>query len=318
MEKLFIALALLTLYGCSSEQKLPSGESFFENTTRMEFVYVPGGCFQMGVGEQEAAFLKKEYVAEILSSKDEMRYWDVTKAKNETEKNEKLMLAAKTRFEARHEDEIPAHEVCVDPFYIGKYEVTQRQYQKIMNENPAMRSQNSANPVESVSWPNAVKFTELLGKGSGYKFRLPTEAEWEYAARAGTMTVRHFGDTITCNDALYANRKGDQNECRENLTAIKVPVGSTAPVGSYSPNGYGLYDVLGNVAEWCLDSYHSEMYTKSEKMNPLGTEGVPRVHRGGSLVDSGKYLRSSRRGFLSEDTIGNMIGFRVAIPQKLF
>lgn len=259
--------------------------------------------------------MKKELIKDILADPKEMKYWEVSSAQNESIRNSKLRDAANIRFKAQHKNKLPLHEVCLDPFFMGKYEVTQEQFMKIMKTNPSKAIGNSSHPVELVSWDQAVQFTQLLSKSSQYSFRLPTEAEWEYAARGATTTVRYFGDSITCKDALFSNRKGDTDTCGETLKRMKIVTDSTAPGGLYPANPYGLHDMLGNVSEWCLDGYHSDMYSTSEKMNPLGEDARYHVYRGGSWRDKAEYLRSASRDFLEQDVKGTMIGFRVVLPK---
>ncbi|MEK7450052.1 MAG: formylglycine-generating enzyme family protein [Planctomycetota bacterium] len=147
-------------------------------------------------------------------------------------------------------DEKPIHEVALNSFLISKYEVTQGQWQKIMNNNPS-NFKGDNNPVEQVSWDDCQEFCKRseTESASGGKtgLRLPTEAEWEYAARAGTTTKYYWGDSIN-DDYLWDN---------SNL--------GTHPVGQKKPNGFGLYDMLGNVWEWCQDWYGAIYYQTSSK-----------------------------------------------------
>ncbi|MCI5212448.1 MAG: formylglycine-generating enzyme family protein, partial [Candidatus Electrothrix sp. ATG2] len=131
-----------------------------------------------------------------------------------------FMMGAPPDEKDREDDEGPVHEICVDGFYMGKYEVTQGQWQKIMGNNPASFKKGDKYPVENVSWNDALKFlTELNGK-SGKNYRLPTEAEWEYAVRAGTNTARYWGDDIDCDKAMYGNHKKMGGSCMTFVVAI--------------------------------------------------------------------------------------------------
>jgi formylglycine-generating enzyme required for sulfatase activity len=149
----------------------------------------------------------------------------------------------------RDEDEGPQHQVTVAPFFMGKYPMTQEQWEAVMGKNPSY-FKGKKRPVENVSWHEANEFCQQLLQKTGKKYRLPSEAEWEYACRAGTTTPFHFGETITTD---VANYKG-------NDTYASAPKGvdreQTTDVGSFPPNRFGLYDMHGNVWEWCADASH--------------------------------------------------------------
>lgn len=164
-------------------------------------------------------------------------------------------------------DELPVHEVCLDTFYIDKYEVTQADYQLETGSNPSHFSDCPRCPVESVTWFEANAYCELVGK------RLPTEAEWEYAARGRGKKVK------------YGMEKNRLTLADANIFTSIIS-GHTQPVGSYPPNSVGLFDMTGNVAEWVADWYDDGYYAKSGKKNPRGPdEGKFRVLRGGSCMD---------------------------------
>jgi len=207
-----------------------------------------------------------------------------------------------------YSDEKPIHTVYLDSFYIDKYEVTNAQYRKFMDATGRRHSVQDPwnipnHPVVGVSWDDAVDYSHWAGK------RLPTEAEWEKAARGGLMSKRYpWGDTLTHDNANYNGIGGiDKWEY-------------TSPVGSFAPNGYGLYDMAGNVWEWCMDRYDEEYYAKSPVKNPEGPIRVDRrvsmsdydrVCRGGSW-QPGDTLRVARRGYRWPKSDFADVGFRCA------
>jgi formylglycine-generating enzyme required for sulfatase activity len=194
------------------------------------------------------------------------------------------------------DDEKPAHPVRITKgFEIGKYEVTQAQWEAVMESNPS-DFKGADRPVEQVSWNDVQEFlANLNGRNDGYRYRLPTEAEWEYAARAGTA-----GEYYGSLDAIawYGRNSGDQ----------------THPVGGKLPNAWGLYDVLGNVWEWCQDWHKDDYYTefpKSPAVDPRGpAKGEYRVLRGGSWYKYLWFLRVSSRFRERPSARYRHIGFR--------
>jgi formylglycine-generating enzyme required for sulfatase activity/serine/threonine protein kinase len=194
-----------------------------------------------------------------------------------------------------------AHEVTLtQPFEIGVYEVTQEQYERVMGINPS-EFKAPQNPVEQVSWDDAVEFCRTLSavpaeKAAGYVYRLPTEAEWEYSCRAGTTTMYSFGNSESGlgGYAWYAKNSGK----------------TTLPVGVKKPNPWGLYDMHGNVNEWCQDWYGD--YPSGSVTDPTGpASGSQRLHRGGSWSSSSGYCRSAIRGRFTPDGRASYLGFRV-------
>jgi formylglycine-generating enzyme required for sulfatase activity len=190
------------------------------------------------------------------------------------------------------------HEVTLTkPYYMGKYEVTQEQWESVMGNNPSI-SEGAKLPVTNVSWEDCQEFIKELNAKTSGGYRFPTEAEWEYACRAGTSTAYSFGDIITPKDANIDDSK----------------IGKPVAVGSYKPNAFGLYDMHGNVWEWCEDWYGS--LQDGEVMDPKGpAKGEIRVLRGGSLsINNGSNARSSfRHDHLFTPTIRYWsIGFRLA------
>jgi len=180
-------------------------------------------------------------------------------------------------------DEKPLHKVCVDGFWIGKYEVTQGQWQKIMGRNPAKFQKGNNFPVDQISWNDCQLFVSKLNGKSHKVFRLPTEAEWEYACRSGGLDEKYSGGDGIDQAAWYNSNSGN----------------STHAVGNKKANGIGLYDMSGNVNEWCADWFDNKYYSVSPARNPqqLSNAGVSnkRVFRGGGFDDNPDKLRSSCR-----------------------
>jgi eukaryotic-like serine/threonine-protein kinase len=203
-------------------------------------------------------------------------------------------------------DEVPRHKIRITkPFYMGKYPVTQEEWEKVMGNNPSnFKNAGMRAPVETVSWNDCQEFIKKLNKKEGKTYKLPTEAEWEYAARncglARFPIVYSYG-----NDA---NKLGDYAWYRENSGK------TTHPVGQKKPNPIGLYDMMGNVNEWCEDWYDEKYYENSPSIDPLGAEkGKSRSLRGGSWNDSAEGCRLSyrRNNFPDSRFINN--GFRLLL-----
>ena len=191
-----------------------------------------------------------------------------------------------------------------DDFWMGKFEVTQLQWQKVMVNNPS-RFIGRNRPVERVSWNDTQKFLSKLNSSSGDNYRLPTEAEWEYAARNGGK------------DETWAGT--DSEESLDGYAWYKYnSIGQTHPVGQKQPNGLDLYDMSGNVREWCSDSYESNYYEKSQKRPPLGPSGgMSRVERGGSWFDNPQGVRSSLRNWSLPDQRIISLGFRLVFQASI-
>ncbi len=208
----------------------------------------------------------------------------------------------------RDSDEGPVHEVDLDGFWMGKTEVTQEQYQAIMGSNPS-NFEGAKNPVEQVSWDEAMEFCRKISESTGQSFTLPTEAQWEYACRAGTTTPFHFGNTISASqanyDGNYSYGNGEKGEYRE----------STVPAGSFAPNAFGLYDMHGNVWEWCVDWYGN--YTSGRQKNPTGpSTGSYRVFRGGGWFYYPGNCRSAYRSRCTPGIQFNNLGFFLALQSE--
>ncbi|GHV57989.1 hypothetical protein FACS189460_5330 [Deltaproteobacteria bacterium] len=201
-------------------------------------------------------------------------------------------------------DEKPAHQVTISrPFYMGQYEVTQAQWEEVMGSNPSFFKGRN-NPVEQVSWEDAQEFIKRLNQMEGTnKYRLPTEAEWEYAARAGTQTRYYFGDSEK-NLGEYAWYDDNSND-------------ETHPVGQKKPNAWGLYDMAGNVWEWVEDWYDSDYYSRSPGLDPPGPErGLSRVQRGGGWINFTTLCQSALRDDYNPGNRYLTLGFRLALSDS--
>ncbi len=247
-------------------------QSFAEdlgNGLNLEMIAIPGGRFLMGTEDREIERLVKRF------NLDGFRR------------------------------EKPQHEVTVQPFFMGKYPITQAQYQEVMSKNPS-NFKGDERPVEYVTWDEAEEFCQRLSKQTGTEYRLPTEAEWEYACRAGTTTPFHFGETITTDlanyDGNYTYANESQGEYRE----------QTTPVGSFSPNAFGLYDMHGQVWEWCQDNWHDNYEGAPKDGSPwLSGFSSTKIMRGGSWAYNPGVCRSACRFYLARGFCDVDIGFRV-------
>jgi len=256
-----------------------------KNSIGMELVYIPAGDFMMGSSEEEiadAVFKRKKYTSD--AKRDDFA--------NET----------------------PRHKVSIKQgFWMGKFEVTQAQWQAVMGDNPSKFTECGANcPVEQVSWDDIQVFLKKLNaRDSQFEYRLPTEAEWEYAARAKTTTVFSFGDSLNSSQANF-----DGNYPYASTTGKYV--GKTVAVGSYQPNGFGLYDMHGNVWEWCQDIYnlsYKDLPTDGSANSSVGNSNS-RVLRGGSWDLSSDDLRSANRGTYAPAARYSYFGFRLVARAK--
>ncbi|MBP0011479.1 MULTISPECIES: formylglycine-generating enzyme family protein [unclassified Roseofilum] len=233
------------------------------NETTLDMVAIPGGTFLMGASEAESRGTGGLDIAK------------------------------------------PQHQVTLQPFFMGKYPITQRQWRAIadrpdlkverdLNPNPlyfADKENSDCHPIAEVDWYSAMEFCGRLSKLTGGEYRLPSEAEWEYACRAGTSTAFYFGDTLTSELANY----------RASYTYADEPQGEyrkeTTPVGQFPPNAFGLYDLLGNVSEWCEDDWHKDYEGASEDGGVWRSdrEYVMKVIRSGSWSTTAGHSRSAYR-----------------------
>jgi eukaryotic-like serine/threonine-protein kinase len=243
----------------------------YENSVGMKMVLIPPGEFMMGTSAQ----VEKRLLDESESIQD----WLVME---------------------QIPTETPQHRVRISrPFFLGQYEVTQAQWNVLSGKGPAQTRDEPNHPVTSVSWEDAQAMLGRLNDMTdqiGLKFALPTEAEWEYACRAGSQTLWHTGD-----DASFLK------EC-----AWIGPNRHTNPVGQFPPNGFGLYDMHGNVWEWCADSYQTAFYSRSPSMDPWNRAATSDcVLRGGCFNNSALHSRSATRFHYTRSRTADSFGFRV-------
>jgi formylglycine-generating enzyme required for sulfatase activity len=212
------------------------------------------------------------------------------------------MGADKNAEKAADDDETPQHRVSIGkPFYLGKYKVTQTQWTAVMGSNPS-EFKGQSHPVGRISWNDAQTFIDRLNQKEGHKrYRLPTEAEWEYAARAGTTSTYSFGDDAS-QLGQYAWYDGNSGK-------------TTHPVGQRKPNAWGLYDMHGNVWEWVQDWYGH--YSGSPSTDPRGpSSGSYRMLRGGAWNFPAAYCRSAARAPNSPGNRNDNVGFRLALSPE--
>ncbi|WP_020675950.1 formylglycine-generating enzyme family protein [Geopsychrobacter electrodiphilus] len=263
----------------ASSDKSTETRTFKEPETGIEFVLLKGGCYEMG---------------SLTSEMD------------------------------REQNEGPSHQACVDDFWMGRYEVTNAQYRlykpkhhsRSFNKNSLDEDQQ---PVVFVSWSDARDFGNWLGHKIGRSVRLPTEAEWEYAARGGTLTP-HYWDAESKIACLYANvgdKSASQNWHGSTYFGCNDGHIVSSIVGTYKPNAFGLYDMLGNVWEWTGDWYRKMYDTSLSKDNPHGPEaGNMKVLRGGSWFSNPKNSRVAMRSWYRPDSSNNSLGFRLVMRVK--
>ncbi len=226
----------------------------------------------------------------------------------------KFMMGSPETEKDHTSDEGPQREVTISkPYYLGVYEVTQEQYEQIIGKNPS-EFKGMKKPVDMVSWNDAVEFCKRLSRKTGKTVSLPTEAQWEYACRAGTKTRFGFGDKDEdlCKYGNYcdkSNTDGYSWQDKDHNDGFD----KTAPVGSLKPNAWGLYDMHGNVFEWCSD-WGAASYANAKNQDPQGPDsGTTRVLRGGCWDCDPQYCRSASRFWITPVDRINGIGFRVAV-----
>jgi formylglycine-generating enzyme required for sulfatase activity len=200
------------------------------------------------------------------------------------------------------ESEKPQHKVTISKsFYIGKFLVTQGQWTKVMDNNPSFFKCGNNCPVGNMTWEEVDLFINNLNSlEKGKNYRLPTEAEWEYASRAGTSSIYYWGDELNNDYLWYENNSGDNPH----------------PVGWKKPNAFGLYDMIGNVWEWTQDWLDIKYYENSPSIDPQGPlSGTDRVIRGGPYYLDGKGLRNSLRGRTSPEKRNRFLGIRLVLTE---
>ena len=199
------------------------------------------------------------------------------------------------------------------PFYLQTTEVTVDQWRAVMGRRFLARKKGAGDmPVVKVSWRDCQKFIRKLGRMTGERYALPTEAQWEYAARAGTTTAYFWGDQIDCSRAMYANTPNKHDDCTAAIRILGLAPGSRAPVKRYAPNAWGLYDMHGNVWEWCVDLF--DRYSAVSQVDPCNTDlGKGRVRRGGSWFGPGYTCRSANRAFGHPMSRLQNTGFRLVL-----
>jgi formylglycine-generating enzyme required for sulfatase activity len=268
------------------------------NGVQLEMMMIPGGKFWMG--------------------------------QTETEKEELIRQVGEEDYQKLYTRELPRHQVTLNPFLMGRYTVTQAQWKQIaalekveinLTTDFNFRFPDNSNPAERVTWNEAVEFCIRLSKATGRDYRLPTEAEWEYACRARTVTPFYFGETITTDlvnyDGNYAYGQGPEGKYLE----------KTTPVGNYVPNGWGLHEMHGNVWEWCSDDWHDNYKEKPDELKqngntswistPRNTRAYSKPFRGGSWYNTPRNCRSAFRNDDMPDIQNSRIGFRVVcFPAK--
>jgi formylglycine-generating enzyme required for sulfatase activity len=314
---LILSLVLAALVGYTVYQTQKEIDKVFDAQPKAQRLFVlppgPGGPVQAEVKPPRQADEEKDLITNSIGTKLKL-----------VPAGSFLMGASSDDGDDASTIEKPRHKVTITkPFYLGMFEVTQNEYRQVMNENPSFFKKAEILPVESVSWYATVKFCNKLSEREGRKpyykivgetvtilsgkgYRLPTEAEWEYACRAGSTTKHPFG-----------NNDGD-------LSAYawfgESPLGETHLVGQKKANRWGFYDMQGNVQEWCQDLYSTDYYTFSPELDPPGPatapKGVFRVFRGGSWRFNAEECRPANRQGVSPGHEFMFLGFRLAADQQ--
>ena len=212
--------------------------------------------------------------------------------------------------EAHRTDNETRHRVHIKKaFYLQQSEVTLEQWRAVMGESWFIRREGTPRtPVTRVSFYDARKFIRKLNRKGTARYRLPSEAEWEYACRAGTTTAYSWGNELDCSRAMYANNQKKRSHCCDYYRSAGLPVNGPAPVGSFEPTPWGFHDMHGNVWECCADVYTEDIRTSGGKSFNLFTT-FPMVRRGGSLFKFGRDLSTGNRAYLPPGVWIHINGF---------
>ena len=207
--------------------------------------------------------------------------------------------------------EVKRQVVISKAFYMQTTEVTVKQWRALMGKKFFSKKKGTDNmPVSRISWHDCLRFIKKLNSISQGSYRLPTEAEWEYACRAGSVTAYSWGNTIDCEKAMYENNSLKAGDCIDYVEKREMIVNSPAPVKSYPPNAWGLYDMHGNLWEWCQDWFGE--YSTDAIKDPAGPySGIKRIRRGGSWYKHGQSCRSANRNFGHPSIKLRTTGFRL-------
>ncbi len=267
----FIFLACCLLLGTAGSEEIKGNPTLGTTQIPKGMVLIPGGIMTRGTDPKEANNV-------CLKNNDHCK-------------------------EKWFKDEEPIHSVKLDNYFLDIYEVTQQEYQRVIKKNPS-DFQGSNLPVERVSWYEAMEYCNKIGK------RLPTEAEWEWAARGGKQSTFSWGDDAESHRANFCDRTCDK---RWKEKQFEDGYRHTAPVGSFPANDYGVHDMAGNVYEWVMDWYRDDYYENTPRENPQGPEkGSRKVIRGGSWINYSVGVRPSDRTDAKPSDKINFVGFRCA------
>ena len=270
-----MVLGLVGALAVMAQEVKPGKEEVIDlgEGVKLDMVLIPSGKFMMGLTKKELEDIKVEFQEELKKDGKEQLLDAVD-----------LIMSIQGK----------QHEVTLTKqFYMGKHEVTQEQWEALMGKNPST-TKGAKLPVTNVSWEDCQEFIKKLNAKTDGGYRLPTEAEWDYACRAGTTTAYSFGVKISPKDANYLDSK----------------IGKPVAVGSYKPNAFGLFDMHGNVWEWCEDWHGEYPFAVTDPKGPA--TGNRRVIRGGSSGYYGSFARSSNRYYSLPTNRGSLGGFRLA------